>query len=164
MGESVSMKKPFVITFGALAGLLVIWLAVRSKPTVSVIHENSALTAMSSIMELITKENPTGTVTNWSQLEGRFNFAYFKSLDGIYPDSFPLQKHFVFVQGNLPADRPWKGTIILIRFQSAKNADGRAGRGMISQSTNGFHFSWLPESEVQELLRKANVTLPAPAL
>lgn len=129
-----------------------------------VTHERTALMSICSAMNNIVEAQPNVSITNWTQLVGRFNFDYYAKLAISDPESFPLQRHYAFIEQEIGIESAPKvsGRVILMRLQPIKDRDGHSGRGIISFAQNRYFYTWMWEPDVQTMLRRARVALPEP--
>jgi hypothetical protein len=78
----------------------------------------------------------------------------------IQSSAYPIQEHYRFFTNRVPAPQPGKGDAVLLRSTPLTNGDGVVGRYVIFWNPPEAKPSWMPESEVKQMLSKTNVKLP----
>ena len=105
--------------------------------------------------------------TNWLQIAEQMKSTDYPltmlnvKLSGKCP-AFPLQEHYVFVDGLLPPLGSRKDRILLLRRTPVKSDIGKGRYAITWDEDWGLRRNWFMEKDIQALLTRAGVKLPEP--
>jgi hypothetical protein len=158
----MNARKKWIVIF-SVAGLLLAWRIIPnllpqrrgiSAEAAAVMH---IANAMGEYMYRKGNGHPPST---WAQIEefidlDNLNF-YLKDCD-----CAPIQANYVIITNALPVlRRSSQANIVFIQLIPARNKGGHKGRFFIWWKGASVNSSWIPEGELQEILKSSGVTLP----
>jgi len=141
-----------------------------TKPASSSAPESAAVTALRALIEWHPKVRNGQPLTSWDQAKKIYNVeALNRSLAGL--PVYPLEDHYQFITQPLPLRGEEGSQVLLIRTVPLEKNDpdsrkSRQYRYLVYRNSEGKILSIrMPEETVQEMLKKAGVTItPKPGL
>jgi hypothetical protein len=158
VGFFQDLKTSRVLLFGGALAILLNDAAAwgRTYSELESVAVQNIRSAMEGYAELNTGQYPT----NWSQVDEQLDLDQINRKLRFQKESCPIQAHYVFIQELIMAPPPARGDVVFIRTTAYKHPESGLGRYLISKSTNGLFYAWLPESAVQSMLTQTKVSLP----